>query len=204
MPYDPKRHVGRLARLAPAHYRGHAYVHWSMTMKDRTIGWLDSLHHAKLRELLCHTLGRFELVCPAYCLMPDHAHFLWMGISTASDQKLAAAHFRSAWNAELDRKNRELQRQPFDHVLREEERKRSAFVAVAHYIFENPVRKELCADRRKYPFSGALVPGYPDMDPRDEDYWERFWRVYAKLCGSAGEPESLTASATTIRVRSAL
>jgi putative transposase len=184
MPYEPKRHVGGLVRLDPGSYRGHAYVHWSMTMQKRATGWLAALHHAKVRELLCHTLARFQLVCPSYCLMPDHGHFLWIGVSEAANQQLAAAHFRKAWNQELNIAGNELQRQPFDHVLREEERERGAFVATAHYIFENPVRNKLCVDWRDYSFSGALVPGYPDMDPRAGDYWERFWRVYAKLSQS--------------------
>jgi hypothetical protein len=29
-----------------------------------------------------------------------------------------------------------------------------------------------------WPFEGAIVPGYPDLDPRQDDYWERFWKIY--------------------------
>ena len=52
-----------------------------------------------------------------------------------------------------------------------------------HHILANPVRAGLVAEWRAYPYSGALVPGYPDMELRDDDYWERFWRVYGKLVG---------------------
>ena len=66
-------------------------------------------------------------------------------------------------------------------MLREHEREHGAFGIVANYVFENPVRAGLVAAWRDYTHLGALVPGYPDLDPRDEDYWERFWRIYAKL-----------------------
>lgn len=29
-------------------------------------------------------------------------------------------------------------------------------------------------------FSGAVVPGYPNLHPLQLDYWEKFWPIYAK------------------------
>jgi putative transposase len=194
--YDRQIHRGRLSRLDAGYYRGRAFVHWSMTIEHRATGWLSELHHAKIRELLCHALSRHHIICPAYCLMPEHGHFLWMGTSDGSDQKLAAALFREGWNAELRRSNNELQKQPFDHVLDEAERGRGAFTAVAHYILQNPVRAGLMGKWQDYRFLGALVPGYPSLNPRDEDFWERFWRIYDKLSAPSTTGESLTASAT--------
>jgi hypothetical protein len=127
--------------------------------------------------------------------MPDHAHFVWLGTDAASDQKLAARLFRETWKYELRRGGRELQRQPHDHVLREHECEHGAFAIVAHYVFENPMRAGLVAEWRAYPHLGALVPGFPDLDPRDEDYWEKFWRIYAKVVELRTMGESLTASA---------
>ena len=152
-----------------------------MTLERRATGWLDPLHHAMMREWMCHALGRHALVCPAYCLMPDHVRFLWLGWSESSDQKRAIALFREAWNLELLRGGREWQRQAYDEVLREAQRDRGAFGTVANYIFENPVRAGLVEDWRSYFFLGALVPGYPKMDPRDENFLERFWRIYGRL-----------------------
>jgi putative transposase len=181
MPYDPAIHRGRLIRLPPEFYRGRAFVHWSMAMEQRATGWLNSLHHAKLREILCHVLARNQLVCPAYCIMPDHGHFLWLGIHELSDQRIAASRFRRAWNIELGRVGVALQRQAFDHVLSKAEREHGALPAVAHYIFENPARAKLHVAGIQYPFSGAMVPGYPDVDPFAGDFWERFWRIYNYL-----------------------
>ena len=88
----------RLRRLDAENYRGFAYVHWTMGMQDRACGWLTTSHHAALRELLLHTCLRYHLACPIYCIMPDHAHFLWVGLDATSDQRLASAWFRRHWN----------------------------------------------------------------------------------------------------------
>jgi putative transposase len=157
-----------------------------MAMEHRATGWLDDLHHARLRECLVHALGRHQLVCPVYCLMPDHAHFVWMGWDDRSEQKLAARHLREAWNHELRKSGCGLQLQAHDHVLRENERERGAFTAVADYVLENPVRAGLVRDWPAYPFSGSIVPGYPVIDPREKDFWDRFWRIFARLLDGKG------------------
>jgi hypothetical protein len=48
---SPHRHLPRLSRQV---YQGRAFVHWSMTVKDRRKGWLDDLFHARFREDLLH------------------------------------------------------------------------------------------------------------------------------------------------------
>ena len=169
-----------LPRLQPEHYRGRAIAHWTMAIDHRRQGWLDPLHHARLRELLCHALGRHRIVCPAYCLMPDHGHFLLCGLEEISDQRRAVHLFRKAWNTLLAPGFR-LQPQAHDHVLREEERTNDAFRAVAWYILENPVRAALADRPEDWHYSGCLVPGYPDLDPRREGYWELFWRIWKRL-----------------------
>ena len=83
-------HPDHLPRLDPSSYRGTAWVHWTMTMHDRARGWLDDSMHRQVRELLLHTSSRYFLHCAGYCLMPDHAHFLWMGLWDGSDQLLVS------------------------------------------------------------------------------------------------------------------
>lgn len=167
---------GHLPRLAPEFYRGFAVVHWVMTVDRRAASWLDDLRHAQIREALLHTMVRYDLICPVYCLMPDHGHLVWMGTDSRSDQRLAATFFRRTTNRVLAPEK--WQREPFDTVLREEQRKRGAFQAACLYIRENPVRAEIVASVNDYPYSGAIIPGFPDLVPRREDFWEIFWRVY--------------------------
>ncbi len=172
-------HHQRLPRLNPASYRGFAIVHWSMSLENRAAGWLDNAHHAALRELLLHTCHRYELTCPAYCLMPDHAHFLWQGVAANSDQRLASAWFRRQWNALLAPRFA-LQRQGHDHVLRDSEKETNAFAAIAAYILNNPQRAKLVPVWQDWPHLGAVFPGVFPLDPRATGYWERFWREHGR------------------------
>ena len=73
-----------------------------------------------------------------------------------------------------------VQHQPHDHVLREEERKRGVFARTCFYTLNNPVRAKLVDGAWEWPFSGAVLPGYPSVWPFDEDYWPLFWRLYEK------------------------
>ncbi len=174
---SPRIHKGRLRRLCPLAYTGTACVHWSMAIEKRATGWLDGLMHAHLREILLHVCSRYSLVCPVYCLMPDHAHFLLMGVGANADQRPAIRMLRRHWTSMLP-PGTELQRQSYDHLLREDERARGAFEGVAHYILENPVRARLVGKFSVWPYAGSLVPGYPSLNPRTPEFWTSFWLAH--------------------------
>jgi REP element-mobilizing transposase RayT len=170
------RSDSHLPRLDENAYRGLAFVHWVMTIAGRGTGWLSPAFHASFREILLHATIRYHLDCPAYCLMPDHVHLVLLGTSDDADQRRAIAFLRrystpllrpAAW-----------QREPFDHVLREEEREKGALMALCHYVRENPVRKGLVARAEEYAYAGAISPGYPELNPRLEAFWERFWQAH--------------------------
>jgi putative transposase len=73
----------------------------------------------------------------------------------------------------------ELQDQPYDHVLKPEEIERTAFEDICEYIARNPERANLVPVDRwmKYEFTGCLMPGYPDLNPFQDGYWELFWSL---------------------------
>jgi hypothetical protein len=58
-----------------------------------------------------------------------------------------------------------------------------AFESVFEYIARNPERAELVPPDgfREYRYTGCLVPGYPDLSPWQNDYWDLLWRVYTDL-----------------------
>ena len=174
-----------LLRLPAEAYRGHAVVHWSMAIDRRKTGWLNSELHFRFRELLTHTAFRHHLICLCYVLMPDYLHLIWMGSGAeGSDQRIATRFFRKQLNRILRPLGFELQKQGHDHVLREEARKESVFETVAAYVLENPLRAGLVGDAtelRSYPFSGCLVPGYPELDIWNDEYWNSFWKLCCKL-----------------------
>lgn len=168
---------GRLPRLERSFYRGRAVIHWTLPIFDRTTGWLNESFHLRFRELLLHAAARQSLLCPIYCLMPDHIHLVWMGLAERSDQFTAMAFVRTHLEKYLHPVR--FQPQAYDHVLRESERERSAFASVVNYIVENPVRAGFVATADQWSYTGCVVPGYPRLDPREERFWEVFWKIYA-------------------------
>ena len=36
----------------------------------------------------------------------------------------------------------------------------------------------ICMSPAEWAFSGATLPGYPDVNPRREDFWDVFWKIY--------------------------
>lgn len=178
-----------LPRLAPEFYRGQAFIHWTLTIEGRATGWLTVEFHRAWQLCLLHTCSRYALACPVYVLMPDHIHLLCLGLDEmGSDQRLAVEFLRKHLRPALS--PAAWQHQAHDHVLREHEREHSAVQTVAHYILENPGRAGLVTSTDTYPFLGCCVPGYPDLNLSQPDYWERFWRIYNRLIGESTRSRS--------------
>jgi putative transposase len=187
---NPERH--HLPRLERRFYQSFAAVHWTMTVLPPVTGWLDKNFHSEFRELLVHGCARERLFCPAYCLMPDHLHLMLLGLAVESDQLNAVKFLRVQLNRLLAGEPLvsrgtpaspspwSLQPEAYDHVLKEEERKQNAFARVCFYILANPVRAELVKHEWDWPFSGTVLPGYPDLHPSHEGFWELFWKIYYK------------------------
>src|ERR1700722_18216042 len=80
------RRKRNLPRLDKHRYGGHAVTFWTNTLEKRARGWLTPDFHCRFREVMLHASAREHLVCPAYCLMPDHLHLVWMGMRRESNQ----------------------------------------------------------------------------------------------------------------------
>jgi REP-associated tyrosine transposase len=107
----------------------------------------------------------------SYCFMPEHLH---LELAGQSDHAQLAAMMR-AFKGLASARAREggirnlWQKGFYDHVLRPRENEN----AVAWYIFNNPVRKNLIADPRSWPYSGswmfdwkrAVAPPQPFVPP---------------------------------------
>lgn len=167
-----------LPRLPRDYYLGNAVVHWSMPVAMCAKGWLTDALHRQFRELLLHTAAREGLLCPMYCLMPDHLHLMWMGLRFDTDQLNATAFLRTHLEPLLAPAH--FQHQAHDHVLKTSERRRGAFASVCSYILNNPVKAELVELAEDWLFSGAVVPGYPALHPFQRDFWVKFWKLYSQ------------------------
>ena len=173
-------HLRRLQREA---YLADAIVHWSITVLDRQQGWLTSEFLYRFRELLTHTMFRYGLACPMFCLMPDHMHMVWMGLCDGSDQINAMKHFRTRCEDSLQRMGYALQDQAYDHVFKQAERREVEFRNVCEYIARNPERAGLVEPDAfaAYAFTGCLLPGYPELNPFAPGYWDQFDRIVSFL-----------------------
>jgi len=90
----------------------------------------------------------------AYCFMPDHLHLLSEGNNADSNLKRFISSYKQISNFYYKaRAGKSLwQINYYDHVLRREEDN----MAVAYYIFNNPVRGGIVGDFRRYKFIGSF------------------------------------------------
>ena len=110
---------------------------------------------------------------PAYCLMPDHLHFLACGLTATSNFLAFMKSFRIKSSRQYMRVTggQLWQKKFYDHVLRSEE----SLDSVAWYIWMNPVRAGLSKDIGEFPFAGS----YTIRDPfrlKPEKGWKPEWK----------------------------
>src|SRR5207249_6115206 len=131
-----------LPRLPREYYQGDAVVHWTLSIAKRGADWLNETFHMRFRKIMLHAAAREGLVCPAYCLMPDHIHLVWMGIRGETDQRNGIKFLRAKLGPFL--RPAKFQHQPHDHVLTTKDRQRHAFsVACADYVLLNPWKAQM-------------------------------------------------------------
>ena len=99
----------------------------------------------------------------AYCVMPDHVHFLAEGKTDASDLIRFVKAFKQATGfACRERVQGPLWEKSFyDHILRS----RDSDEDVAWYIWMNPVRKALCTNPAEFSYSGSFTMKWLDQTP---------------------------------------
>jgi REP element-mobilizing transposase RayT len=166
-----------LPRLRREFYQADAVVFWTMPVAHRAQGWLDDCFHSEFREMMLHAAAREGLSCPAYCLMADHVHFVWMGLRRDTDQRNGIKFLRAQLGPLL--KPATFQHQAHDHVLTARERRRHAFtLACPDYVLLNPLRAGLVKAPENWPYLGAVVPGYPRPKVFKGEYWQWFWKHY--------------------------
>jgi len=109
---------------------------------------------AMVLPILQKVSTQFKFSIADYCFMPDHLHLLLVGEETSSlkdfvrvFKQRSSFYFRQKQNAPL------WQPSYYDHILRKEE----SLKGVARYILENPVRKGLVDNFKKYAFLGSMI-----------------------------------------------
>jgi putative transposase len=152
MPLDFTR---KNIRLPLKNYRGKGsyfvtlcfHRRWRLGTNPRLARWLikDLEEQASACSFLVH----------AYCIMPDHIHFLAEGATAESDLTQFVIAFKQGTAFQFTGRT-ELplwQFKYYDHILRRAE----GAEKVAWYIWMNPVRQGLCRLPQEFPFSGSFT-----------------------------------------------
>jgi REP element-mobilizing transposase RayT len=139
---------------------------------------VDDLDHRRALALLEETVSRFELVCHAWCLLPNHSHLV---VTSTLGNLSRAMHWLGTCSAGSFNRRHErsghLYQGRFGSKLVESD---EYFLELARYLPLNPVRAGLCRSPDDWPWSSyaataGLQPAPCFLDPGE----------YIGLLGSA-------------------
>jgi putative transposase len=149
-PLFPKR-----PRLKSFPYKGSFAYSLTMCTCRQLLHFKDKDTVKMALSTLKETATEYNFEVYAYCFMPDHLHLLLVGTSGSSDLKGFVKAFKQRSSFRYKQKYGRKLWQPsfYDRTLRKEELLKDAVL----YIFNNPVRKNLVRDFRRYPFLGSMV-----------------------------------------------
>ena len=140
-------------RLAPRNYLGRNSYFVTICSYKRQNVFLDAKLSTWILDLLHSESAANSFRVQAYCLMPDHLHFLAEGMDPSSDLR----HFLKSFKIKSSRRySRQVgralwQTRFYEHILRGPD----SVETVAWYIWLNPVRKGLASKPQDYPFVGS-------------------------------------------------
>jgi putative transposase len=142
-------------RLDPQEYLGQKWSFVTMCCEDRNSIFRNGERAAWIVEMLRSESTLQQYLVDAYCVMPDHMHFLVFGQAPTSNLRAFAKSFKqkTGYLYQHETGVRLWQKNYYDHVLRASEKSNE----VAEDIWLNPVRKGLCKNFEEYPFSGSFV-----------------------------------------------
>jgi putative transposase len=145
----------RQHRLPDECYRGFATVAFTCCINDKKKNIARAEIVLAFSEILFKESIKLDCDVLAYIFMPDHCHILLQGKSERADTLKAIESFKQKSGFWLSKNNNEIEWQKsfFDHILRTEEETDKHM----RYILENPVRKEIIEDWKKYPWKGSSV-----------------------------------------------
>ena len=169
----PRKNV----RLARNEYVGKRIYFITICSEKRRAIFRNPLRARAAIESLKSISTSMGILVHAFCVMPDHVHFLLEGKNATSDVLRFVAQWKQStgytFRHQLPR--RFWQRRFYDHVLRRAEDSES----VAWYIWMNPVRKGIVARPEEYPFSGSSTVEWPKTTAKVE-VWVPPWRAVVR------------------------
>jgi putative transposase len=142
-------------RLEPFTYRAKGIYFLTICCHKRHSVFAKPSVGAWLVRWLTRCAARHAYEVHAYCVMPDHVHFIAEGTRETCHLARFISEFKQRTGFPYQQKLglRLWQARYHDHVLRSS----ADLEAVAWYIWTNPIRKGLCSVPQDYPLSGSLT-----------------------------------------------
>ena len=160
-------------RLHPVNYRGLQNNFVTICCFQRKEVFLDIKRGAGILSLFRGECAYRNFAAHAYCLMPDHFHFLVEGLDVTSDLLNLVKSLKIKSSRAFQRETGQIlwQRKFYDHILRPQE----SVESVAWYIWSNPLRKGISKEIGAYPFAGSFTMPFPPRNAATR-VWVPPWR----------------------------
>jgi len=160
-------------RLGASNYIGRRWYFVTICCFQRKKFFASPKQAQWLIACLRREAGRNNFAVHAFCVMPDHVHFLTEGLLDQSNlqQFVSSLKRGTAWEIKKSTGSRLWQRFFYDHIVRKAE----DADAIAWYIWMNPVRKGLCLRPELYRFSGTFT-GTPAWSRKPQEEWVPPWK----------------------------
>lgn len=161
-------------RLPPHDYIGRRAYFVTVCTENRETFFSNTVVGRWLLDELIATSKRSRFTLHAYCVMPDHVHFVSEALADTCDLVRFVDGFKQRTAYEFSKRHgrRLWQRRYYDHVLRTNE----TVEDVACYVLWNPVRKKLCNEPCEFPLSGSQTIDWMKQSviaPK----WEPPWKL---------------------------
>jgi REP element-mobilizing transposase RayT len=142
-------------RLPGFNYVGQNHYFVTFCCFRRQMLFLDSRFSNWLLRLLRSESAANSFRVHAYCLVPDHFHFLAEGVAPSSDLLHLVKSFKikSSRQSSVEFGRVLWQRDFYQPILQQDE----SVESVAWYIWLNPVRKRIVTNLEEYPYSGTMT-----------------------------------------------
>ena len=131
------------------------YYHVYNRGNNRQQIFIDKENYHYLLNLLQRYQDQFDVRIIAYCLMPNHYHFLLMQSGDSSISQFLKSTFQSyvqAFNKKYEQTGRLFEGQPKANLIDND----AYLLHICRYIHLNPVESKIVSDIEDWPYSNYL------------------------------------------------
>jgi len=146
--------MGRPPRIDRIFYTGRSTYLVTAATRDRVKAFSDIDFGRSVERLLIDSAAESKFALPAYCLMPDHVHFVASGLTVESDLRRFVGRWKQATGYAWSQlgHGRLWQEGYWDRLARFDE----PIEDMVRYVVENPVRAKLVENCALYPLTGSV------------------------------------------------